>query len=280
MSNIVQPNECSKNRLLQITELEILKEFINYCEQEQLQYYLAYGSLLGAKRHNGFIPWDDDVDVAMPRKDYDTFCSKCAAHFSGRYQFRHFRVVADYDSYVPRIEDDTVVVVDLFGYETKAWIDVFPIDGMPPKNTWANRWHKVRLWVTRTCINMARMASGVEFRRENRSYAKRAVLAVLRVFNPGKFMNSRKLYEALDRLLKKYDGDLTGNCVDFMGEQFKDECDISVYGNGRRLLFEDMEMAVPEKTEELLTQIYGDYMEPPPEYARNVHNFCDVRKVK
>ena len=277
---MVQSKECSKIRFLQVTELEILKEFVNYCDREQLRYYQAYGSLLGAKRHKGFIPWDDDVDVAMPRKDYDIFCSQCAAHFSGRYQFRHFRVDARYDSYVPRIEDDTVVVVDSFGNESKAWIDIFPIDGLPPKNTWANYWHKVRLLATRTCINMARMARGVEFRRGNQSFAKKTVLAILRVFNPGRFMNSWKLYEVLDKLLKQYDADLTGNCVDFMGEQFKDECETSVYGNGRVLLFEKMEMAVPDKTEELLTQIYGDYMKLPPENARNVHNFYDVRKVK
>ena len=52
-------------------ELDILKEFVAYCDKHSLRYYLAYGSLIGAIRHHGFIPWDEDIDVMMPRSDYE-----------------------------------------------------------------------------------------------------------------------------------------------------------------------------------------------------------------
>lgn len=60
-------------RKLKSIELEILKEFANFCENKQLRYYLAYGTLLGAVRHQRFIPWDDDIDIIMPGPDYMKF---------------------------------------------------------------------------------------------------------------------------------------------------------------------------------------------------------------
>lgn len=61
---------------LQKVQLDIFKEFIRVCNLLNLRYFLVEGSMLGAKRHNGFIPWDDDIDVAMPRKDYEIFLEK------------------------------------------------------------------------------------------------------------------------------------------------------------------------------------------------------------
>src|SRR5262249_11940290 len=66
-------------RALQLVELDILREFVRLCEAHGLRYYLAYGTLLGAVRHRGFIPWDDDVDVTMPRDDYDRFADVCVS---------------------------------------------------------------------------------------------------------------------------------------------------------------------------------------------------------
>ena len=77
---------------LQRQELEILLEFQRVCEKHGLRWYLTAGTLLGAVRHKGFIPWDDDIDVAMPRKDYDRLASACRTDLSEQYFFlnHHF----------------------------------------------------------------------------------------------------------------------------------------------------------------------------------------------
>ena len=78
----------SRLRKLQMAELEILKEFVRLCEAHGLQYYLVGGTLLGAVRHKGFIPWDDDIDVAMPRGDYDRFAQIAPKELDPRYFYQ------------------------------------------------------------------------------------------------------------------------------------------------------------------------------------------------
>ena len=77
-----------KLRQLQLVELEILNEFVRICDEYKLQYFLVGGTLLGAVRHQGFIPWDDDIDVAMPRQDYDSFAEICAKELKRQYFYQ------------------------------------------------------------------------------------------------------------------------------------------------------------------------------------------------
>src|SRR5450759_3578143 len=80
-------NEVPTTRQLQLIELGIFKEFQRICERHSLTYYLLGGSLLGAVRHGGFIPWDDDIDIGMPREDYEKFKKIANEKFNDRYLF-------------------------------------------------------------------------------------------------------------------------------------------------------------------------------------------------
>lgn len=84
-------NEENKLRELQLFMLDILKELDRICKKHDIQYFLAYGSCLGAIRHNGFIPWDDDVDICMKMDDYFKFMEVCKTELSDRFYFQsHF----------------------------------------------------------------------------------------------------------------------------------------------------------------------------------------------
>ena len=83
-------------RKLQLIELEILKEVDRICKKYHINYYMAEGSLLGTMRHNGFIPWDDDLDIMMLRKDYEKFLQVAPNEINKKYEVQHSTTIKNY----------------------------------------------------------------------------------------------------------------------------------------------------------------------------------------
>ena len=116
----------SKVRQIQLGELSLLEKYIEICSKYNLRYYALGGTLLGAVRHKGFIPWDDDMDLGMPRKDYEKFLEICEKELP--------------DHVILRIHDDnlgntsimdTSLQIEFGGVVCSPFIDVFPLDGYP-----------------------------------------------------------------------------------------------------------------------------------------------------
>ena len=123
-------------RKLQLAELNIIKLFMKICEKEHLRYFMIGGTMLGAIRHKGFIPWDDDVDIGMPREDYDRLFEllKDGTYLPENFEFLNYKIKDDYKRYFSRIVDNRVLVYNASGGEEiveAAWIDIFPLDGSP-----------------------------------------------------------------------------------------------------------------------------------------------------
>lgn len=124
--------EQKKLRKLQLVELEILKEIRSICEKYSLEYYLIGGTLLGAVRHQGFIPWDDDLDIVMPREDYEKFIKICEKNLNSDYYLESYR--NDNNYWIPFakmrknntlfVEEDTKHMVSHKGI----FVDIFPLD--------------------------------------------------------------------------------------------------------------------------------------------------------
>ena len=141
---------------LQKCQLEILKEFIRICKENNLQYYLVGGTCLGAVRHKGFIPWDDDIDVAMPRKDYDKFIT-LQDQMKKPYFIQTYKSDKNYIYNFAKVRDSSTTFVENFFACSQmnhgVWIDVLPLDGMslevksPLEFTKKVRWTWHQVWL-------------------------------------------------------------------------------------------------------------------------------------
>ena len=119
-----------KGQEIKKIELDILKDVASFCDKNKIHYILIYGTLLGAIRHNGFIPWDDDVDIAIPRNEYETFI---ATYKNNRYQVMDYSINKNFEYAFGKVVDTRTLVEEntirkgSFG----VYIDVFPIETVP-----------------------------------------------------------------------------------------------------------------------------------------------------
>ena len=121
---------------VQKVSFDILKDVHSFCELHQIRYSLAYGTLIGAVRHKGFIPWDDDVDIVIPRPDFERFCQEYKSSLG-------YELYTPEDSYnflpYARVCDNEHTIVKTnrpWSTEpTGIWIDIFPLDGLPSDET-------------------------------------------------------------------------------------------------------------------------------------------------
>src|SRR5690554_5073793 len=119
---------------VQALELQILKVFANICDKKNIPYYLASGTLLGAVRHQGFIPWDDDTDVLVPRKEYNRLIKVLETGvLPAEYSYETLSNKEHFLPYVKIFYNDSLVVekrLEERYNQTKVWLDVFPMDGL------------------------------------------------------------------------------------------------------------------------------------------------------
>ena len=132
-------------RPLQLRILEILLAVDKVCREHGLRYYLWAGTLLGAIRHKGFIPWDDDVDICMPRADYDTLMAHAKEWLPAPYEAMSAETNGKYPGSFGKIIDSSTTLIERahYAYLSGIYIDVFPIDGVP-QSAWRRRLHFAR----------------------------------------------------------------------------------------------------------------------------------------
>ena len=264
---------------LQNIELDITRKILDIISLHNLTYYILGGTLLGAVRHKGFIPWDDDMDIGMPRPDYEQFLLFAEKELSppyelqtgsngkGIYSYYYARVVNN-NIKLRRTKSETDVIIP-------AWVDVFPLDGAPSDKVSLKMWvSKCKFYYTLYKISQFQYYYSVSTVRNNKNAAlKITCKKLISYFRIEKMLNTQKIWKRLDRALKKYNYSHASSLVNFCGYWgMKELFPKHVYGDGTLYSFEDLMLCGPVNYHYVLKQMYGDYMTPPPEDQRNHHN--------
>lgn len=252
-------------------ELDILLKIKTICEGNGIHYSLAAGSLLGAIRHQGFIPWDDDVDVIMPRSDYERFVDICAENKHG-INVLNCRINREYGKLFTKIFDSSTVLEEETGrrgkYSQGICVDVFPIDGMGKKYSAAVR----NFMAVRPCLELLNSANWSKFVR---SRTKSICAEPIRFgfFIISRFVSPNTLANRLENRIKRFEINSSNLSGCWCGSYRKKEILSSdVFMHFRKCVFEGHDFECIADYDSYLSNLYGDYMTPPSESARKTHH--------
>lgn len=250
--------------------LGVLNFFADYCENNNIRYSLAYGTLLGAVRHKGFIPWDDDVDVMMLREEYEKFISRYDNDSHSYYKLLSMHTNRDYFAPLAKMYDDRTIVHQEYGQIERipygVYIDIFIVDKLPNNIQEASLFYKKS--------QRMRTAWGLSVRKfsaPSRNLLRRVTAALLMI--PCKALGFRFFLKQYDRWASKYESENTSSAgIVLYGEGIEKEyMPLSFFNDVIDAPFEDSVFKIPLQYDAYLTQMYGDYMKLPREEDRKYH---------
>ena len=245
---------------LQQVEFDLLDVFANFCDKHGLTYFLAYGTLIGAARHRGFIPWDDDIDVMMPRPDYEKFLELYVD--SGRYVLKtHDRDSSYFYPFAKLVNSDTKFIECNCDESTLGvFVDIFPLDGVPT-NKIRQRYRALKWRVLRVLTIHGFNVESRDSYLKNNQRAKWIISNIAGTMaKPFKFSSIDKAVNSLSTVSDYENFEMAYCCwqtYSFNSVPKKWFRDYAL------LPFGDKEYKVHVGWDEWNTHIYGDYMTPP-----------------
>lgn len=241
-------------------QIELLTAFDEYCREKNLIYFLGYGSLIGAVRHNGFIPWDDDIDILMPRKDYEILITS----FNNSINVPHIKLVSPFEErakhpIVKIIDTRTIKIEEGVKYKSdKEYLgidlDIFPIDGQPNDELEFVKWRKklVKCYKAYSLMIMDFLKLGKKFKIE------KIWVTILYRNKKNALLKANLLHQKYSYDTSEYVGVCESMYVDD-GDRVKKEC----YDVAIDHLFENKMYKIPVGYDSILRNIYGNYMKLP-----------------
>lgn len=255
---------------VQQASLEVLKEIDSICLKYGFHYWIAYGTLLGAVRHGGFIPWDDDVDIVMPRKDYEAFISyvQSSAYTNPSYELHTSLNNEAYPFYISRFCDKShELLFDDSEYKSGCFVDIYPYDGMgklEDKAYWKEKEPAIKEAQKR--LTMSAHRKGLYGSSLLHKIGNLPQLTICRL------KGKDYAYNQLDAYRNKFtweESEYVGlvcwstGTYPFRKEWFEELI---------RMPFEDVEVNAPKGYIPYLEANYGDYMKLPPEEKRKPYH--------
>ena len=245
--------------------IKILNSIDKCCRENNIKYSLCWGTMIGAIRHRGFIPWDDDIDIMMPREDYNRF----------------IKVYNDsaYGIYSPKLTKNCVQIITKI-YDKKTytyfnnlskclfgvWVSIFPYDNVPDENL--KQWERRRnFWVNIYHIKIANYL-------QTDSLMRRLVKFILKI--PLLPFSSSWIYNHVERCLAAFNGQKTQRVCVLYARYFTDfrYFPHNLFDEFMDVDFENIKTSIIKGYDEFLNLTYGDYMQLPPESMRvPEHNY-------
>lgn len=280
-------NTEEQRQIVQNVSRGILKDIIEFCERNNIEYFMMYGSLIGAVRHHGMIPWDDDIDIAMTRENYyrfiecvrtndEEFLKKYNLWINGSGSIKYvseIKVGKLGTKYCPKIGED----LDINKYIT---VDIFCVDYIKPSYiSNIGLKNRFRVFLSISKLNWAEKRFMMRVFRQGTGPLKYLKIIALFLMHILRLVFSEKGIEhfiykmAVDESNKsKYMGIVVGG---LLPNYFNSDFSL------QKVKFDDLEVLIPDNYNEILTRLYGDYMTPPPKENRcNLDWYETVLEVK
>lgn len=260
------------NRLKEI-ELEMLKSFIAICNKFDLNWFVVGGTALGTVRHNGFIPWDDDIDVAMPRKDYEKFLTIAQENLPDDLFLQNTYTDKEVPWSYSKIRNSQTAFIEIPFDKNKfnhgVYIDIFPLDG------YAYSKLTYRIFELRKKIYNYRIGFCTYENKEDYKppFWKKIVQSILKIIYPHHSDAVRKK----DKMYRKYEYEKCDKICNFGGAWgLREMMDRKIFDVGTKMIFENINVNIAVDYDKYLKNMYGNYMELPPVEKRTTHHHATV----
>lgn len=252
--------------------VEMLESFDAFCNEKGLRYYLAYGTLIGALRHKGFIPWDDDADIMMPREDYEKLLEWNRIDDNTLIVSNHNPQGCWHPfCYANLIDTRTSMISAVMGDRSGkgVFVDVFPIDSLPDKKEKETSFFKKLHFLNSLLWLSVSDPSNIKGKSPKNTVKRFVSFIMSRV-------NTEKLQSKIESEAQRYNSSHShlGLTAHYIGHVWGvDFGDMSSFEPFRVVPFHDIKLRVPAQAEKILETIYGDYMTPPSEDERKGHHY-------
>lgn len=262
--------------------LQVYKKFAGFCEENGLTFYAAYGTMIGAVRHHGFIPWDDDIDVYMKRADYDKLIAlrdkldapykiSCVLDGNSPYSFVKFYTTSC-----------TIWEYKHFPFIIGPWIDVFPLDegleGQEDSDKAYSELHHLMWKYRKSLADVTWKQIGQDFIHLN------GFNGFINLVKKCWYAPSKKKYlKQLEQCITNIKSIKSDGLRSYYNGLKRDAYPKELFENAIKLPFEDTYITVPNGYDQILTLLYKDYMQLPPEEKRVSYHDCfyiNLKEVK
>lgn len=258
---------------IQKMELDMLIELHEFMKKHQLRYYLIGGSMLGAIRHKGFIPWDDDIDIGMPRVDFERLLL-LSEKLPEPLQLKFFRNNELYIYNFAKIENKNTILIETdikhLNIKSGIYIDIFPIDGVP-NNKIIRKIHLIKIKL----LFLLRNICCADSKKKRRLLKQSMVILIQNIFS------FKFIIKELDKHMRKYSFEESKIIANYSGSWGEREIMPKSYmGDPVLYKFEKYNFFGVAQPDKYLKNVYGNYMELPEEEKRTSHHNFEVKIIK